>query len=192
MRGALAEAGAAIAADQAEAAGEQLDMLQAPSRFDGEVGERQRRTLIEHHRARGRPPGARNVATREMLAFLRARGLDPMEQRFRWAMHTPETLAKELNCTLLDAFDRLEGLWRDLTRYFYAPMAPVDGHGNPVVPNFAMFIGGQAVGQGGGLPAWLTDPEVRKRLEIEQANQALSREATDVSDAGKSDDAPSV
>lgn len=186
VRGALADVAEAIEEAGADEA-EQLDMLPAPTMYDGERADRQQRKIEAEHRARGvgRPQNSRNLATREMLAFLRAHGFDPMERRFRWAMHTPETLAEELNCTRLEAFDRLDGIWKDMQRYFYAPLAAVDGQGNPVVPQFAMFIGGQAIGQVGGLPPWLTDPEVRKQIEAERAqaeqNQGLSREADTVS-----------
>jgi len=174
--------------------GEQLAMLMPPpSRLGDAKAAEQTRSIVESHRARGagRPPGARNVATRQMLEYLRRHGADPMEERFRWAMHTPETLSKELNCTFLEAFDRLMDLWKDLTRYFYAPMAPVDGEGNAVVPSFAMFIGGAPVGQAGGLPPWMSDPEVRARIEKEQVNQRVRESAVDVSHDGKSHDAPS-
>jgi hypothetical protein len=68
-------------------------------------------TAIKHDR-RGRPPGAQNKTTREMLEFVRKLCGDPLERRFRYAMHTPETLAIELGCTKLEAFDRLTSYGR--------------------------------------------------------------------------------
>src|SRR3990172_2633839 len=89
----------------------------------------------------GRPPGAQNLVTRQAREFVRRVFGDPLIESARWLLHTPETLAKELNCTIADAFDRLEGIRRDLRPFFYAKLAPTDAEGRPVVPQFAMVIG---------------------------------------------------
>ena len=136
------EIAAAAAADAAQHATEQLELI--PTRF--EAGSDQHDKLIDAIKRdrRGRPPGAENVATKEMKAFvLRVFG-DPLLYRFRWLTHTPETLAKELGCSKLDAWDRLDRLAADLSKLFYGQMAAVDGAGNAVVPRLTMMFGGQS------------------------------------------------
>jgi hypothetical protein len=54
----------------------------------------------------GRPPGARNLATRDAIAFIRRVFGDPLVERARWLRHTPETLAAELQCSKLEALAR--------------------------------------------------------------------------------------
>jgi hypothetical protein len=153
---------------------EQHDMLMPPTRASLTASQAERVEAAVKHDRRGRPPGARNKATREMLEFVRNLMGDPLERRFRYAMHTPETLAIELSCSKLEAFDRLERLWADLTTYFYARQSPVDGQGNAVVPRFTMVIGGHsapAIGAGGApLPPW---EYLRTINENNQQNQAL-------------------
>jgi hypothetical protein len=165
---------AVIAAAAPAPAAEQLDLMPAlrPSLTDSQ--QERVEAAIKHDR-RGRPPGATNIATREMLAFVRKLCGDPMERRFRYAMHTPETLAIELGCSKLEAFDRLEKLWADLSTYFYARQAQVDGAGNSVAPRLTMVFPGQSappIGQDGAIrPPW---------MYIEQ-NQALAAPDNDVS-----------
>jgi hypothetical protein len=165
----LAAAGAAADPDA-----EQLDMLMPPTRASLTAAQAERVEAAVKHDRRGRPPGARNKATREMLEFVRNLMGDPFERRFRYAMHTPETLAIELSCSKLEAYDRLDKLWADLTTYFYARQSPVDGQGNAVVPRFTMVIGGQsapAIGAGGEpLPPW---EYLRTINAKDQQNQAL-------------------
>lgn len=128
---------------------EQLELVPVPSRLaDGRAD--QVRGLVEQHR-RGRPIGARNLATRQALDFVRRVLGDPLIERARMAMHTPESLAILLGCTKLEAAQHLDGIRADLQRLFYAPLAPVDGDGNAVVPSFSMHIGG-APGAAGGAP----------------------------------------
>lgn len=144
------EAKAAVAAVIASAAGEvagadraeQLELMPATRPSLTAAQQERVETAIRHDR-RGRPAGAQNKATREMLDFVRKLCGDPIERRFRYAMHTPETLAIELGCTKLEAFDRLEKLWADLSTYFYARQAQVDGQGNAVTPRLTMVFPGQ-------------------------------------------------
>jgi len=109
-----------------------------------------------------------------MLDFVRKLCGDPLERRFRYAMHTPESLAIELGCTKLEAFDRLLKLWGELERYFYAQMAQVDGQGNAVTPRLTMVFPGQsapAVAADGTLrPPWLY---IEGENAETQQNQAL-------------------
>lgn len=168
-----AEISAAAAAAQPAAA--QLDMLMPPTRSSITDDEQARvEKSVKRDRA-GRPPGAQNKATREMLEFVRRVCGDPMERRFRWAMHTPESLSIELGCTKLEAFDRLERMWADLSRYFYAQQAAVDGQGNAVTPRLTMILGPQHAGIEGA-PGTIRPPwhyEGGPVVEVEQ-NQSLS------------------
>lgn len=153
----------AAAAAAAPAEAEQLELM-PPMRPTMTASERERVEASVKADRRGRPKGAQNIATREMLDFVRKLCGDPLERRFRYAMHTPESLAIELGCTKLEAFDRLDKMWSELARYFYAQQAAVDGAGNAVAPRLTMVIGGQsgAVGADGRpRPPWeyLTDAD---------------------------------
>ncbi len=169
------EIAAAVAGDKSEAA--QLDFLMPPTRT----------TMTDHELARveeaarrfekGRPPGAKNIATREMLEFVRKMMGDPLERRARYAMHTPESLSIELGCTKLEAFDRLDRIWSELARYFYAQQAQVDGKGNAVVPWLTMQFGGQgaavAMPDGSVEPPWITHLRtINAAPEKDEQNQA--------------------
>lgn len=194
VRGALAGASSAIADDEDPQGNLMGELLAAmpPSRFDAGhgQGEKARNHVIAAHRARGagRPAGAQNLATRDVKAYVQRLFGDPMIESARMAMHTPLSLSIELSCTLLEAARFLEDIRKDLRRYFYAPMAAVDDQGRAVTPQFALLIGGQAVGAEGGAPPWLTDPEVRGALEKEQQNQRVIDAAAEVSHDGKSHD----
>lgn len=188
VRAALADAAPDRAPDP-----EQLELLAPPSRFTPGAPVANSRTLNEVLRARGagRPPGAQNLATRDVREFIRKVIGDPMVESARWMIHTPETLARELGCTLLEAFDRLQGLREALLPFFYAKLAPTDQEGRPVVPQFNMVVGGHVVGAG-GTPPWMDDPEVARALAARVVNaeqdQGLSEPAADVSHEGKSHD----
>ena len=151
-RGEVGEMLGELAAARDAAAPEQLALLPAPTRFDGDQAAEQQ-ARVERH-ARGRPAGSQNRATREVKELCRRMFGDPLLEGFRWAQHTPESLAVELGCSKLEAFDRLEALRRDLTRYFYAPMQPIGEDGRPV-PAFTLVVGGQNVQvAAGGAPPW--------------------------------------
>ena len=179
---------AAASAATAEAAaidGEQLDMLMPPARANMTEDERTRaETSIRRDRA-GRPPGARNIATRQMLDYLRKTMGDPLMERFRWAMHTPESLSIALGCTKLEAFDRLDKIRADLARFFYAQMAQVDGQGNAVTPRLTMVFPGQSaqpIGADGAPQApWLYLEAVKNDNAEVQQNQGFLASAEDVS-----------
>lgn len=151
---------------------EQLAFLPPAGGVDAE--DRQARAL-EAVRAdrRGRPAGAKNLATRQALDFIRRVLGDPLIDRARWAMHTPETLARELGCSRLEAFDRLDRMRADLARYFYAPLAPVDDKGRPVVPFFAMQIGPAGAPGTAARPPW----EYEQIQEVSAAPPAVSHAA---------------
>lgn len=170
----------AAAAELTEA--EQLEML--PTRFapgDATGRDVQVRDAVRRDRA-GRPAGARNLATRQALDFVRRVLGDPMIERARMAMHTPESLALELGCDKLEAARFIDGIRADLMRLFYAPVAPVTEDGKPV-PFFAVTIGGASAAGDAAAPPWLYPGG--PVLEAEQ-NQEVSGDAAGQSHAGQS------
>jgi len=187
VAGVIAAAAEAAAEAAAIDAGEQLELgeLMPPTRASM-TGDEERRseTSIRRDRA-GRPPGARNIATRQMLDYLRKTMGDPLLERFRWAMHTPESLAIALGCTKLEAFDRLDKIRADLARFFYAQMAQVDGQGNAVTPRLTMVFPGQSaqpIGADGAPQApWLYLEAVKNDNAEVQQNQGFLASADDVS-----------
>lgn len=142
-KGAIAGVIASAAAAAAPIEAEQLAFLPPPTRSSMTDEEQARVDKAIRHDRRGRPPGAQNKNTREMLEFVRKLCGDPLERRFRYAMHTPETLAIELGCSKYEAFMLLDKMWADLSGFFYAKQALVDGAGNAVVPRLTMMFGGQ-------------------------------------------------
>ncbi|MFT4115434.1 hypothetical protein [Bradyrhizobium sp.] len=177
QKAAVAEVIASAAAAAAPAPVEQLELMPA-TRF--EPGSDRHDKLVEAVRAnkRGRPPGAENVATREMKAFVLKVFGDPLLWRFRYLQHTPETLARELNCTMLEAYDRLDRLAADLSKLFYGQMAQVDSAGQAVAPRLTMVFTGQSASasgpDGSARAPWLY-------IEQTQENQALSAPEQSVS-----------
>lgn len=101
----------------------------------------------------GRPAGAENRATRDVKALINRLLGDPLLELANYARHTPESLARVLGCSKLEAFDRLMAIHRELAPFMHARLAPVDGQGNAVVPTFQMSIGGAPqAGAGAGKP----------------------------------------
>jgi hypothetical protein len=169
-RPASIDAIAAAAAKAIDGEAEQLDLLPLPS---GESRAIAVEEAVKRARARGRPAGAQNIATREMVEFIRRTIGDPMLDSARWTLHTPESLATMLGCTRLEAFDRLEKIRADLRRFVYAPKAPEDADGNAVMPTLVLELGGTRLG--GSLterPPW---------EYLNEQNQGLSEDAGDVS-----------
>lgn len=175
----IAEVVAELAARPEE---EQLALLPVPA-MQGDGRAERARDLVRQHRA-GRPPGARNLATRQALDFVRRVLGDPLIERARMAMHTPESLSMMLGCTKLEAAQHIDSIRADLQRLFYAPLAPVDGEGNAVVPQFNMLIGGATQAGAEALPPW-----ERHLLEM-QKNPAKSTDAEPVSHDDVSHDEP--
>lgn len=179
---------AAVAAVIASAAGappiEQLELM-PPTRSNLSSEEQARvETAIKHDR-RGRPPGARNIVTREMVEFLRKTMGDPMMERWRYTMHTPETLSLAFGCTKWEALQFLDKLRADLSRFVYAQMAQVDGQGNAVAPLLTMVFPGQAAptndAQGKPRPPWAYIEDLKPVNAETQQNQALLAGPDDVS-----------
>lgn len=168
-----------IAAAPGGGAGEQLDFDVLPAGINEATPKgKGLAELVRRDRA-GRPPGSQNKITKEMKDFCRKVFGDPMMMRFRYAVHTPESLAQLLGCSKLEAFDRLDKIWADLARYYYAQMAQVDGAGNAVVPQFNMQIGGRQLHVGTSRPPW-------EYLQELQQNQALPLSPEPVSHAAVS------
>lgn len=175
---------AVIAAAAAAPADEQLELMPA---MPGKISDKERDRVETAIRAdrRGRPPGAQNKTTREMLEFVRKVCGDPMERRFRYAMHTPETLSIVLGCTKLEAFDRLDRMWSELSKYFYAQLAQQDGAGNAVAPRLTMVFPGQAA------PAIASDGTIRPPwvyIDDSEQNQKVIEAKPDVSHGDVSHD----
>lgn len=186
-KGTLAGVIEAAAADAAPSDAEQLDFLPIPTRASLTDSETARIDAAVKRDRAGRPKGARNKTTREMLDFVRKTMGDPLMRRFQYAEHTPESLAIELGCTRLEAFDRLDRMWAELARFFYAQQAPTDGQGNAVAPRLTVVFGGQnapQIGPGGAPRApWMyLDGDPQPNAEMQQ-NQALLAPGKTVSDA---------
>lgn len=145
-------AGSGIAREDLAAAGEQMPLFEVPTRFVDHRAELQR-DRIERARGPGRPPGAQNLSTARMRAYLLARGVNPLEQLARWAQHTPESLALELRCSKLEAFRELRATWGELAPYLFGRAVPTDDEGR-AVPQFVMVLGGATTAGPGARPPW--------------------------------------
>lgn len=186
---ALGSASEQLAEERQADAGEQLDMMPIPTRFEGEKAAETRTKLEHHHAGRGggRPAGRQNNATQELRRYLLARGADPLVEMMRWSLHTPATLAGELGCTMLEAHREIQRMREWLSQFLHPRLAPTAEDGS-VAPFFQMVIGAgigagrQAAAGGEAVPPWLADPEVRQALEGEarrlEENQGLSGDAT--------------
>jgi len=159
---------------RAAAEPDQVELFELPTRLEGARGDEQRAKVKAQ--GPGRPPGARNKSTVAIRDYLLARGVDPLVRMAQWAMHTPETLATELDCSKLEAFRELRATWLGLAPYLHGHAAPVDQDGN-AVPILQMIIGGELQGaRPGGAPPWKYIEEL----------QAVNDPAGDVSHAAVS------
>lgn len=159
---------AMVEAAAAELAGDQADQLELLPATRFEPGSEAHNELVAGvARARaGRPPGARNIATRDMVAFVRRTIGDPFLESARVLLHTPATLAAELGCSKVEAFDRIERIRSDLRPFMYARLAPTDANGAAVVPAFQMFFGAgrRSPDAGADRPPWIEDFEANGAL----------------------------
>lgn len=173
----------AAAAEAAAPPADQLSMFAVPTRFQGARAEA---IQAGAELRRGRPAGSTNAATEDWRKLLLSRGKSPLQSLMEWSLHTPTTLAAELQCTRLEAFKLLKEVWAELSPYLHARMAPVDDKGVPVVPMFHMSApGGQvAVLAGAGAAPW--EGPWSGYTETQQ-NQALPRPSDAVSDGAVSD-----
>lgn len=135
---AIVDAARAAASAAAVPAAEQLGMFgELPPGLD--PGNSFHTTAIANmKRDRGRPEGAQNRVTKDVKTLINRLLGDPLLEQANWARHTPESLARVLGCTKLEAFDRLMQIHRELAPYLHARLAPVDGEGNAVAPFFAI------------------------------------------------------
>lgn len=177
----VVEAVREVAQAAAPAPTEQLELL-PPTRFEpGTPAHSELAERIARDR-RGRPPGAQNLATREVVSFVRRVFGDPFVERARYLAHTPATLAAELDCSKLEAFDRIERIRADLCTFMYPRLAPVGTDGMAVPPTFTMVFGG-AVGPSSapGRPPW--------RFRDTEENQGVIENAPAMSHAEMSHEA---
>lgn len=121
MADAVREAAQEFSAQRDAAAGEQLDMLPASTRFRGKRADAVQQA-VRREGQRGRPPGATNLATEEFRKFLFGKGVNPLVAIARYAVMPPHLLAQELDCTLLEAFDRFMELQEALAPYLHQQM----------------------------------------------------------------------
>lgn len=184
MRAAVAAAAGDLAQQRAAAAPEQLTMLPVPI---GNPRAKHLRRDVDRKREAGRPPGATNISTRELREWLLRRGIHPLQQLFLWAQHTPQSLAAELGCSQLEAYNQLRQSWADLLPYLAPKMAPVDPLGNVVTPFVQFNVGGhQVIAQGQQTPwEWR-----EQRVKFTQQNQMVVDAVPAVSHAAVSHEEP--
>lgn len=116
----------------AEAAGAGAGPQQLPLLDDGAVVE----VLLPGREPRGpgRPPGALNRRTADMLAYLEGLGLQPpMLQLARTAAADTRTLARALRCSIADAFDRQQSARVALLPYWHAKLGAENAEEGRVV-----------------------------------------------------------
>jgi hypothetical protein len=119
MRDAIAAAGAEHR--ELVKPAEQLELMAVPTRFTGARADALQLALRHRHGA-GRPPGAQNLGTKEFREYLLGRGVSPLQQMMQWAMHTPTSLAAELQCSRIEAMKLLKDLWGELAPYLHQRM----------------------------------------------------------------------
>lgn len=121
LRDAVKAAAGEFSATHTAARGEALELFPVPTRHSGSRADALQLALRDRAGA-GRPPGAGNLATKEFRDFLMARGVSPLVQIMRWSMHTPTSLAAELQCSRVKAFELLKDLWAELAPYLHQKM----------------------------------------------------------------------
>jgi hypothetical protein len=171
---------AIVAASKAlNGAEEQLPLFEPPS-FGAEnpaIGVVVARAEAER-RGPGRPPGALNKSTRDLRQWLLGRGVHPLETLMRWGMHSPHSLAIELGCSKLEAFDRLKAVWAELVPYFVPKLQPTDESGQ-AVPFLSFVIGGAEGGAGPGVPPWAYLDALRSETAENSHSRKPNGAATD-------------
>ena len=173
--------GEAVEAASAEvearcATAEQVEMFDLPTRFEGDEAEQQR-NLAARGQGSGRPAGAQNKSTAEFRRFFLETYGSPLQAMMRWMRHTPETLALELGCSKLEAFDRLTSLWKEIAPYLHGKAVPTDDKGQ-AVPLVMMQFGDQTNAAGPSRPPW-------------EAMVNLNGEVVDLQQLSEADDASS-
>ncbi len=114
--------GLATALEMAEAAGirmlhqqnAQLPLLETGLDGEGAL------MIAEARKGPGRPPGALNKRTADMVAYLRARYRDPLTMLAETYSRSAKALALELGCTLLEAFKLQQEAVRLMLPYMHS------------------------------------------------------------------------
>lgn len=120
--GGMAAAIKALGAGEAPAGdGEQMDLLPV---LAGEVlgGDQDRPEVAERKRGRGRPPGARNRKTTDMIAYLEANYASPLVALVATASVDTGELAKRLGCKKVEAFQIQQDARKAALPYMYAKL----------------------------------------------------------------------
>lgn len=174
MIGAAVEQAAAELATR-DAPAEQLTMFQVPTRFSGDRAEHLQRALeTRRNDGPGRPAGSENKATADFRKYLLGRGKSPLESLMQWSLHTPTTLAAELQCSRLEAFEMLLKVWADLSPYLHSKLAPSDDAGK-AVPFLNVTLGAHA-SAGVELPPWAYLSEVQQNKALPASTEPVSHE----------------
>ncbi len=173
----IVDAAAAAAREAAPAPAEQLGMFgDLPPGLDPE--NTWHASAIEGvKRERGRPAGASNRMTRDVKALVNRLLGDPLLEQANWARHTPQSLARVLGCTKIEAFDRLMQIYRELAPYLHARLAPVDGQGNAAVPVLQIVQANGAPLAGAGRAPWEYMQEVQQNQPLPPSAPAVSHGA---------------
>lgn len=132
---------AELGAEEAELGAEVAEL--AGPLLDGIVG-----SAAAAVRRRGRPPGARNRKTVEMIEYLEKRYLSPLEGLAKtWSASTWE-LAIELGCSLEEAFDKQQAARIAALPFWHQRLSP-DVAVNVAGFTTLQFITGPHLGAGG-------------------------------------------
>ena len=127
-------------------------------------------------RGRGRPPGSRNKSTDDWVRYLQSRFRSPLIGMAEIANADPHALAAELDCSPLEAADRIQQARRDLAPYLHQKLpqaVSVEGLENglfTVVLNMGQG-GADPAAEPGAMPA--IEPVTDAEFEIKQ-NQGVS------------------
>jgi hypothetical protein len=98
---------------------------------------------VEERRGPGRPPGARNRRTLDMVAFLETRYASPMEVLAKLANTDTDELARELGCKRLEALQERRHAAVALMPYWHQKMPmEVDVTGKVINIQFGDLGGG--------------------------------------------------
>lgn len=124
----------------------QLDLLPLSERGDREE------LAPEGPARRGRPPGSKNKRTEAWQDYLLGKYRSPLEVLAQTFSRPTAELARELGCTLLEAFKEQLDAAKDLAPYLHQKMPQaIDLKGIPVVPltiNLGVGIAAAAVRSG--------------------------------------------
>lgn len=106
-------------------------------------------------RGPGRPPGAKNKSTLDWARYIQARYRDPRLFLAETYNRPVEQLAKELDCSLLDAFRVQFMAAKEIAPYIASKMPTADDDGGKEIPSLALYVSDegakliQASAQGG-------------------------------------------